>query len=309
MRILITGGYGFISGRLAKHLFSLGYQVVLGSRKPYQETKWLPEAKNVLINWLDSSSLLAACQDIDVIIHASGMNAQDSKKNPIEAFQVNGLLTGKLIEAAKTKNVKRFIFLSTAHVYSSPLLGNISEDTCPKNLHPYASSHLAGENFLLSDKGIQGVVLRLSNSFGAPAHKDVNCWILLINDLCRQAIEHKRILLRSDASQLRDFISLSDVTLAIEHFISAPLKNNINNVFNLGGDFVLNLQQASELVAKRCNALFGYTPEIQMSVKSKEFSKDFLSYKIEKLLATGFGLNKPIQQEIDDLLLFCKRNF
>ena len=155
---------------------------------------------DVLIDWFDSSSLKSACESVHVIIHTSGMNAPNSKNNPIKAFEVNGLLTGKLIEAAKTKKVKRFIYLSTAHVYSSPLLGNVTEDICPRNLHPYATSHLAGENILISDDGIQGVVLRLSNSFGAQVHKDVNCWMLLINDLCRQAVEDKKIVDSSYAS-------------------------------------------------------------------------------------------------------------
>ncbi len=309
MRILITGGYGYVGGRLAQHLFTQGYEVILGSRDSYQVTKWLPEAKNVLIHWFDSSSLENACESVDVIIHASGMNAADSKNNPIKAFEVNGLLTGKLIEAAKTKKVKRFIYLSTAHVYSSPLLGNITEDICPRNPHPYAISHLAGENLLLSDDEIQGVILRLSNSFGAPVHKDVNCWMLLINDLCRQAVEQKNIVIRSDASQLRDFVALSDVVLAIEHFINLPLKNNIGNVFNLGGNFVLNLQQVSELVAKRCYELFGYLPGIRFTETSKVFSKEFLNYQIEKLVSTGFNLDKPIEKEIDNLLLFCKESF
>ena len=309
MRILITGGYGYVGGRLAKHLFRQGHEVILGSRDSHQITKWLPEAKNVLIDWFDTSSLKNACESVHVIIHTSGMNAPNSKNNPIKAFEVNGLLTGRLIEAAKTKKVKRFIYLSTAHVYSSPLLGNITEDVCPRNLHPYATSHLAGENILISDDGIQGVVLRLSNSFGAPVHKDVNCWMLLINDLCRQAVEHKNIVIRSDASQLRDFVSLSDVALAIEHFINLPLKNNIDNIFNLGGNFVLNLQQVSELVANRCYELFGYLPGIQFTETSKEFSKEFLNYRIEKLVSTGFNLNNPIEKEIDELLLFCKENF
>nr|WP_255535299.1 SDR family oxidoreductase [Polynucleobacter sp. AM-26B4] len=309
MRVLITGGYGYIGGSLAKHLFHSGYEIILGSRNLHPAPNWLPEARNVLIDWFDSSSLENACENVDVIIHASGMNARDSEKNPTKALEVNGLLTGKLIEAAKSKKVKRFIYLSTAHVYLSPLLGNISEDVCPRNLHPYASSHLAGENLLLADNQLTGIVLRLSNSFGAPVKKDTDCWTLVINDLCRQAVEKKNITIRSDTSQLRDFIALSDVTLAIEHFINLPLKNNIDNVFNLGGNLVLNLREVSELVATRCSVIFGYKPGIKYTDQSKEFSRCFLNYQVQKLLSTGFNLKNPIEKEIDDLLLYCKKNF
>ena len=104
----------------------------------------------------------------------------------------NGVATKRLVEAASRAGVKKFIYLSTAHVYASPLVGTITEQTLPNNSHPYASSHLAGESAVLNadERGvIQGVVMRLSNAYGAPMHKGVNCWMLVVNDLCRQAVQ------------------------------------------------------------------------------------------------------------------------
>ena len=131
----------------------------------------------VRIKWNDESTLERICEGIDVIIHAAGMNARDCAADPLGAMNFNGLATKRLVEAASRSGVKKFIYLSTAHIYASPLVGNITEKTLPQNSHPYATSHLAGESAVLhaNDCGIiRGLVIRLSNAYGAPTHKNVN---------------------------------------------------------------------------------------------------------------------------------------
>ena len=170
MRILISGGFGFVGGRLGQHLQEAGHQIVLGSRKLTAPPEWLRKAKVVKMDWNDYDSLASVCVGSDVIIHAAGMNAQDSLANPAEALAFNGVATARLLDAGCKASVQRFIYFSTAHVYSSPLEGTITEETCPRNLHPYATSHLAGESVVLyanQQKKIEGIVLRLSNAFGA----------------------------------------------------------------------------------------------------------------------------------------------
>ena len=310
MRILITGGYGFVGGRLAKHLGSLGHQVTLGSRNLDQKADWLPGVDNVLLDWSSQASLISACEGIDLIIHAAGMNASDCKADPIGALEVNAISTGKLVEAAKYALVKRFIYLSTAHVYASPLQDNIDEDVCPKNLHPYASSHLAGESFVLNATGVEGFVLRISNAFGAPVHKEVNCWMLLVNDLCRQIIETGRIALHSNGLQVRDFITMHDLIASISHLAAVPVCESTNNIFNVGGELSLSVYEMAKTIAERNKLLFGYLPEIERSVRtSLDDSLPRLTYKVNKLKKTGFKLTKDIQKEIDETLLFCSKNF
>jgi len=129
-----------------------------------------------------------------VVILAAGMNAQDCLANPVAALDFNGVAIARFVGAAARAGVKRCIYLSAAHVYASPRVGNISEETCPKNLHPYATSHLSGEYAVLAAndrREMQGFVLRLSNAFGPPTSREVKCWSLVTNDLCRQAIEKK----------------------------------------------------------------------------------------------------------------------
>lgn len=309
MRILITGAQGFIGSRVTEAFCAKGYEVVLGSRVPIESFNFPAEANTALINWTDITCLEAACKDVDLVVHASGMNSIDCTFDPLKAFEVNALYTGRLIKAAISQKVKRLIYISTAHVYSNPLLGEISEDTCPKNLHPYATSHLAGENLVLANKDIQGIVLRLSNAFGPPVNKNVNCWMLLVNDLCRQVIEEKKINLKSDASQLRDFISMTDMVSAVEHFLKVPIQPNQENIFNVGGEFAITIGEMAEIISSRANLLFGYKPRITIKDSKRRYDGEYFKYSIEKLKSTGFQIQSLSHAEIDATLLFCKKHF
>ncbi|MDD2932296.1 MAG: SDR family oxidoreductase [Methylotenera sp.] len=312
MRILITGGLGFIGGRLGQYLHQAGHQVVLGSRNASSPPNWLPYAEVVKIDWNDDYALEIICNRVEVVIQAAGVNAQDCATDPIAALEVNGLATARLLEAARRAGVRRFVYLSTAHVYANPLVGIISEDTCPRNLHPYATSHLAGENVVLSanQRGqIEGVVLRLSNAFGAPAHKDVNCWMLLVNDLCRQAVTERRLTLQTAGLQRRDFVTLEDFGRALSHVIDLRKEQLSDGIFNVGGNWAPRVIDMVELIQSRCSVVLGFTPDIIFPEPAKGVVQLDLDYRTNKLIASGFKLSGNVEAEIDATLLFCRETF
>lgn len=309
MRILVTGGFGYVGGRVAQYLSKLGHHVLLASRIPRVSPEWLPESEQISLDWSAPETLTSACMGVDVIVHAAGMNAKDCQANPLHAFEVNALHTGLLIESAKVAGVKRFVYFSTAHVYSSTLLGLIDEKVLTENYHPYASSHLAAEYLVLGATGIESVVLRLSNACGAPAHAAVNGWMLLVNDLCRQIVVNGKMQLHSDASQLRNFIPMTDVAAAVEHMLALPLDNNSENIFNLGGDHTMRIGEMAEFVASRFELLWGVRPAIERLSSKAAFMNDSLVYDLTKLKSTGFHLKQSLEQEVDQTLLFCKSHF
>lgn len=309
MRILITGGFGFVGGRLAVHLAQAGHQIVLGSRNAIGPPAWLPQAEVAQTNWDEAAALERCCKGVDVVIQAAGMNAQDCAADPVAALAFNGVATARLVAAAIRASVHRIIYLSTAHVYASPLVGTITEETCPRNLHPYATSHLAGENAVLSagQRGhIQGIVLRLSNAFGAPMYKDVNCWMLLVNDLCRQAVSSGKLVLHSDGLQQRDFITLHDAATCVSHFIDLPLSECSDGVFNLGGEWARSVYELTQLVAARCQIVLGFMPAIERISPLPEEHTISLTYRITKLKSTGFSLHSRFEEEIDSIISFCQ---
>ena len=311
-KILITGGLGYIGGRVAQSLAKQpDFEIILGTRQHIAPPQWLPHSTVVKTLWNSPDNLKQICTGVNSVVHCAGMNAQDCSADPVAALEFNAVATAHLLRAAIQQGVKRFIYFSTAHVYGSPLTGVITEETCPINLHPYATSHLAGENNVLAAHNrseIEGIVIRLSNAFGAPTHKDVNCWMLLVNDLCRQAVTTRRITLHTDGLQQRDFITLDDVSGAVAHVLGLAQTRD-RGIFNLGGDRSLSVWDMALMIADRCQSVLGFLPEIKRPEPRPENITADLQYKIDKLLQTGFSLSGNFTSEIDMTLMFCKQVF
>ena len=122
MRILVTGGFGYLGGRIAHRLEAKGQNIILGSTKENISPNWLPNAEVRKIDWNDNDSLDSTCQNVQIVIHTAGMNAKDCEKNPRKALQFNGNTTAKLVHSIIKANVRQFIYLSTKHVYKSSFI-------------------------------------------------------------------------------------------------------------------------------------------------------------------------------------------
>lgn len=93
-------------------------------------------------------------------------------------------------------------------------------------------------------------------------HKNVNCWTLLVNDLCLQAVQNKNLVLRTLGLQKRDFITLNDVSMAVEHLLKIDISSEENGVFNVGSRHSITIFEMANLIACRCEALLGFKPNI-----------------------------------------------
>ena len=312
MRILITGGFGYIGGRLAQHLSEAGHSVILGSRRKADPPGWLPSAVTGKTDWSNTVALKEICSGVDVVVHAAAMNSKECAANPAAALKFNGVSTATLVNLAAQVGVRCFIYLSTAHVYASPLIGTITEESCPLNLHPYATSHLAGEQAVLyaaNQSNINGIVLRLSNVIGPPAHPLANCWMLLVNDLCLQAVRYRHLLLSSDGTARRDFISMDDVCVAINTLLCLMKCEIQVPVFNLGSELSPTIWDMATHVADRCETLLGYRPPINHPLETNQYRPPpDLIYRCDRLKALGFNLKNAIADEIDATLAFCENN-
>lgn len=309
MHILITGGFGFIGGRLAQKFLAGGHEVTIVSRTVRELPAWAKKARFIRINWNSMKALEESCLGVHVVIHAAGINAQQCFDDPINALRFNGLATAKLVSSAIKSNVKRFLYISTAHVYSNPLEGVISEETPTTNLHPYATSHLAGENFLLSadQQGkIDGLVLRLSNVFGLPAFNNGDCWYLLVNEICSQAVIDKKIVLKTNGLQYRNFISIAEVCNVVSDLIESELAIKGRKIFNLGCNN-FSVLEVAKIVQQRSKALFNSEPKIHINMSdTNNGSLRSLEYQNIALANYGLKVKNDMEGAIDDLLISCK---
>ena len=309
MHVLITGASGLVGSRIAQHLSSIGLTLRLASRSeiPYI----LKNSSTCQVDWTSQASLDAACEDIDVVIHAAGMNHYDSNADPLAAPLVNGVGSARLRLAANRAGVNRIIYFSTAHVYRSPLVGVITEDCCTFNLHPYATSHLAGESALYSPSNLSGpeiFVLRMSNAFGAPLHPSANCWRLLANDLCKQAVSMGSLSLATSGLQTRDFIPLTLVCSVTEQLLKSHSLQPSYQVFNLGG-FSMPVRKFAKLIQKRASNLLGDALHLDIPLANPSSQRQELDYRHCKI-AAYIDFPKPeMEAEIDELLSFCQLHF
>jgi len=313
--VLLTGGLGYVGGRVAEWLArDPALEIYVTTRNPALTDlpPWCPRDHCIRLDLTNDEDINNACIGMDTVVHFAALNEIDSQKDPVRALLINGLGTQKLVKSAESAGVKRCIYFSTAHIYRSPLQGTITETTLPRPVHPYAISHRTAEDIVLAANqgcSLSGVVIRLSNSLGAPINPRVNRWSLIANDLCRQAVTTGEIRLKTSGMQERDFIALSDVARAVSHVIQLPDTVLGDGIFNLGGEKGLSILQLATLIQERCRVKLGFTPPLHRPEPTPGETWVPLMYSIEKLKATGFVLTGNLVEEIDNTLLFCKNHF
>lgn len=311
--ILITGGFGYLGGRIAKRLVNSRIEkIVLGTREIRPKIpKELKGCRVVQMELDDHNQLLSACTNIETVIHLAAMNAPDCTANPEKAFLVNSIGTSNLLKAASNSGVKNFIYFSTAHIYGSPLKGLINESTIPNPTHPYAVTHKKAEEHVLefdSKSLINGIVLRLSNGIGAPLDINVNCWMLAANAFCRQVVTERKMNITGSNTE-RDFIPITSVEDLIEFLIDNPHSTIDQKIINVGSGVSMSIYELSNLIAERCSLLFDFSPEILINDEHVEKSALEFEYACDIYAKLNISNTKTLAEEIDQLLLFCDKEY
>ena len=255
MRICIVGGSGYVGAHLAVTLSRLKYNITIFSRgRPAididfagSSISWM--AGNVL-NKDDIESIVNA--EFDAIIYCVSLNHHISQKNLRNAISVNFLpfeaLTDRLVQKKFSGKV---LYFSTMQVCGALPPGiKVSESYPPSPLNNYGVTHLLCENIvsMYNKVGKLDIAsLRLSNSYGYPVDINADCWWLVVNDLCRSAILHKKIQLQSDGSPQRDFIALDDVTSAVDLLLSSI--NKLPNIINISSGQTYTILELAKIVS------------------------------------------------------------
>lgn len=312
MNILVTGGRGYLGGRIARNFLNLGHTVSVSTRQHVKHNFPGKSINFIDLDWSSPGHLAQACTGIDVVIHAAGMNAVDCLSHPDFAVEFNGNATERLAIASEQSGVKKFIYISTAHVYSVPLASFIDEDSPTRNKHPYATSHLLGERGVLYSNNLgqmQRCVLRLSNVYGKPEEKRANCWELVVNDMARQVAEHGSILLKTNGKQERDFVTISDLLNFIAGISRESFCFEQPQIINFGSGISMSIIEMASLISEISQSVFEFSPAIKTTdVKTLptgmplEYSSKYNS------LIKEFRKNDA-RQEIRELLIFSKDHF
>lgn len=310
--ILITGGLGYIGGRLARHLADSanGWNIRILTRHSGSVPKWAKGFDIVYGDVLDEPSLDKAVKGVDVIIHLAAVNEIESSKNPKLALDVNGWGTYNVLAAAQKNSVKKFIYFSTFHVYGLNAIGTITESTAARPVTSYAISHLAAEGFVdyfRRNHQMETLIFRLSNPYGYPMNPEVDRWTLVFNDLCLQAVKKKKIILKSSGKQYRDFVSLNDVMRATEHMLLQPYECWKDGLFNLGGNCQMTIAQVAEKVREAYEKVYGRKIPVEIPPdKDGDAVNKPIIYDTNKLKCVGFVPNNFDDNEIRKTFEICE---
>ncbi|MBC8282279.1 MAG: NAD(P)-dependent oxidoreductase [Nitrospinae bacterium] len=313
LKILITGGLGYLGGRIADSLKRNHPEstILLGtSRNISRIPDWAKPFQIVPLDILDPTSIEnAISSDIQAIIHLAALNEHDSFSDIKRAWETNTLGTQNLLSVANQKQIKKLIYFSTFHVYGD-CKGRITENSPTRPHHPYAATHRAAEDmvrFFQHYKGMDTLTLRLSNGFGYPMDSEVNRWTLVFNDLCRQAMTSGKMIIQSSGKQHRDFISLHDVAAAVDYFLYAIPDKWADGLFNLGGDCSLSIAEVANKIAMVYEKRYGKPIPIEIAVKDNGESHDPVQFNIDKLKKIGFHLMENMEREIEETLSLCEK--
>jgi UDP-glucose 4-epimerase len=248
-----------------------------------------------------------AMKGIDTLIHLAGPDAHTISKNPDSIILEHLELTGRLVHAAEVNDIKNIIYFSTIHVYGKNLKGTITEATRPIPVHHFAKAHLEAESIIESQtKKVVSVIVRCSNSFGAPYFENEKCWKLIVNDLCKSVFQNGKLIINSSGQDYRNFISVDYVVRAIYHLLELNNEKEIHNIYNLGSSTTVRIIDMARRIQKELKASFDYECTIETNKTSIESNNvgSFI-FSTKKMEELGF-IPDYSGKEIRSLLEQCK---
>ena len=306
-KVLVTGAAGYVGGRLVDALARGGGQPHALVREP---TDWLAFPQTVCdLCTVDARALSRACEAAETVVHLAGENELLAASDPAAALGSTVVASERLAEACKTAGVQRLVYLSTVHVYGARIEPGVTltETMRPEPRSAYAISRLASEHVAssLAASAFELVILRLTNSVGAPAAAAVDRWSLVANDLARQGALHGRLELRSAGVQWRDFVSLRDVCATIlaacRHGDTAQLPPG---TYNLGSGKPSTVLALAGLIQDAFEERTGARPKLRSPPPPRDRPEPYF-VSVGRLAGHGTGPSSALAEAVAETVEFC----
>ena len=252
-KVLVTGACGYLGARLSKYLAEKGHKITaFDSYDPSSHGEWKSLMDEVIVGDIRDEAVISNLSDknFDIAIQLISLDHYKSENNPNFVSTINVMPTWNLLDNLTKNGLEKFIYFSTIHVYGDIPKINITEGHYPNPLNAYGLTHLLSENicnYFNNKTDTECINVRLSNSYGSPVFKENNCWWLVINNICRSAIEENKIILKSDGSPQRDFIHGDDVARVIDALLNKNV-NNDYNIFHIASGITLTILELSHMV-------------------------------------------------------------
>jgi nucleoside-diphosphate-sugar epimerase len=302
MKILVTGGSGFIGSHLCEYLLKKGNEIIcidnLSSGKK-ENIKHLLRSKNFRFIEHDISEPLQLNAHIDQIYHlASRASPLDFKKYAVEIMMANSFGTYNMLNLAR-KNRAKFLFASSSEVYGDPL-EHPQKETYWGNVNPigvrscYDESKRFGEALTMAFHrkfGVDVKIARIFNTYGERMYFDGR----VICTFIKQALKNEPITVFGDGKQTRSFCYVGDM---VEGLVKL-MNSEYNDVFNLGSPYEIRINDLANLVKKIANSkskiVFRPLPEDDPKKRNPDISKARKKLGWKPKIDLENGLKKTIE--------------
>jgi UDP-glucose 4-epimerase len=223
MKILITGGAGFIGSHLTDKFLQEGYQVrvldnlINGKLENLSQNENNPNFKFFKGNILNKNTCQTALEGIDFVFHLACLGVRHSLHSPFENHRVNAEGTLNVLEASKNANVKHFFYISTSEIYGKTQQFPITETASTAPLTVYGASKLVGEHYANAYNeyfGLKSTILRIFNNYGPRAHYEGDAGEIIPRSIVKVLYNEKPMIF-GDGSITRDFFYVKDTAKAL----------------------------------------------------------------------------------------------
>lgn len=270
MKLLVTGGAGFIGSNFIRHVLAArkDYELINYDKLTYagnlanlEEVAQAPSYTFVKGDICDAGAVEAAMRGCDAVVHfAAESHVDRSIYEPAPVIDTNIKGTFTLLEMARALRVERFLHISTDEVYGDLPLGAFADESSPlQPSSPYSASKAGADLLVLSyvrTYGLPAIITRSSNNYGPYQFPEKFLPLMITN-----ALDHKPLPIYGDGKQQRDWLHVEDNCRAI---LCVLEKGRSGEVYNVGGlDIEENLAIARRLLnlMKRPESLLSYVKD------------------------------------------------
>jgi UDP-glucose 4-epimerase len=267
MRILVTGGAGFIGSHIVDQCVALGHEVAvidnLWEEGGGKEQNLNPEARFFRADITDDAALQSIFDEVrpEVVSHQAAQHSVAiSTKNPQLDARVNVLGLINVLTNCTRVGTRKIVFASSGATYGTPARLPIDEEVVQRPESPYGITKMVAEHYLRywqEANGLSYTALRYGNVYGP--RQDPNGEAGVIAIFAKRFLNHESVRIDWDGNQKKDYVFVGDVALAnllaIEH--------GDNDIFCLGTGGAASVNELYDALA----AIIGYKPEIVRAPK------------------------------------------
>ena len=316
MKILITGGAGFIGSHLSELLISEGNQVIALDNQSTGSAKNLNPSSNLEVikgSILDSNLVDSLMSKVTVCFHlAAALGVKNIVEYPLESLETN-IKGSEIVLNAATKYQVRTLLASSSEVYGKNPNQPLTEDSdrvlgSPKVARWRYSESKAVDEFyafqLNKQKKLPVTIARLFNTVGP---RQSGSYGMVLPRFVSAAVSNQPLTVYGDGSQSRTFSAVSDVVAALNELLKSD--STIGEVFNVGGNQLITIKALAEKVIKLTNS----NSKIEYKTYKEVYGADFEEPNsrvpdINKIKsAIGWSPKKGLDEIISELATHMKK--